>query len=424
MPPVAVDRPAVPSSLWLAERLDAVAACLPWLWLIGSPLTFAWLALGFAGAERLRRRSLALQQECDLSLLCRRLADSFGVGRDVAVAVCDRVATPVLVGIVRPVILLPVVAIAGWGPEQIEMVLLHEMAHVRRWDNLVNLLQRLVESLLFFHPAVWIVSGWIRQEREHCCDQIVVAHTGRAHAYAETLLALASERRAPAAISMALVPRRKHLVRRIRHILTPGKDHPMKLSRSVILFMATGVLAPAFWVATLAQPQLFQKDQTSHNVSPADASATVQAEQAKLKSETANKPAAVIQGKPLSDWMTELKNRDPAVRLRAVEVLGEVTSDQAGDQWPKLQIAIRSAAFQDKDPAVREAAAFFSDLVGGKLSNAPEMRKRMLDERKRKVAPRSTLLRLVDARGRPVARRGRQLLFFERLRPRTVLHCS
>ena len=184
-------------------------------------------------------------------------------------AVCDRVATPVLVGIVRPLILLPTVAMGGWGPEQIEMVLLHELAHVRRWDNLVNLLQRLVESLLFFHPAVWIVSGWIRQEREHCCDRIVVAHTGRAYAYAETLLALASEPAPLAAISLALVPRRKHLIRRIRRILSPRENHPMKLSRNLILIVTAVILAPAFWIATLAQSQTFQKAQTSQNLSPA-----------------------------------------------------------------------------------------------------------------------------------------------------------
>ena len=320
-----------------------------------------------------------------------------------AVAVCDRVATPVLVGIVRPLILLPAAAMGGWGPEQIEMVLLHELAHVRRWDNLVNLLQRLVESLLFFHPAVWIVSGWIRQEREHCCDRIVVAHTGRACAYAETLLALASEPAPLAAISVALVPRRKHLVSRIRQILTPREDHPMKLSRSLIFAAATLIVAPAFWIATLARSEPFQKAQTSQNVSPAGAAAPRPAEQVKPKDEKADKPAVVIQGKPLSDWMTALKDRDPAVRLRAVEVLGEVTSDQAGDQWSKLQIAVRSAATQDKDPAVRKAAAFFSDLISGKLSNAPDLRKRMLEEWKRTVAPTLTPLRLVDAQGRPVA---------------------
>ena len=72
------------------------------------------------------------------------------------------------------------------------MVLLHELAHVRRWDNLVNLIQRLVESVLFFHPIVWIVSGWVRKEREHCCDGIVVRQTGKARAYVETLLTLST----------------------------------------------------------------------------------------------------------------------------------------------------------------------------------------------------------------------------------------
>jgi len=70
------------------------------------------------------------------------------------------------------------------------MVLLHELAHVRRWDNLVNFLQRIVESLLFFHPAVWWVSRWLRRDREECCDAVVVAHTAKPQAYAELLVAL------------------------------------------------------------------------------------------------------------------------------------------------------------------------------------------------------------------------------------------
>ena len=106
-------------------------------------------------------------------------------------AVCDRIAAPILVGVLRPMILLPAAALAGWDPQQLEMVLLHELAHVRRYDNLVNLLQRIVESLLFFQPMVWIVSGWVRREREHCCDELVVARTRQPHAYAEMLVNLA-----------------------------------------------------------------------------------------------------------------------------------------------------------------------------------------------------------------------------------------
>jgi beta-lactamase regulating signal transducer with metallopeptidase domain len=66
---------------------------------------------------------------------------------------------------------LPPAALTGYSPDEIEMVLLHELAHVRRWDNLINLIQRIVESLLFFHPAVWLISSWVRRERESCCDR-------------------------------------------------------------------------------------------------------------------------------------------------------------------------------------------------------------------------------------------------------------
>ena len=179
------------------SRLDLAAAWLPWLWVVGSPLTFFWLACGLMGAERLRRRSRLLTDR-ESAELCGRLALALGITRRVGLAACDRLAAPVLVGILRPLILLPAAAMSGWSPDQLEMVLLHELAHVRRRDNLVNLLQRLVESVLFFHPAVWIVSGWVRREREHCCDRVVVERTGRPRAYVETLLSLSTPAADPA----------------------------------------------------------------------------------------------------------------------------------------------------------------------------------------------------------------------------------
>ena len=93
------------------------------------------------GAERLRRQSRMLDTP-DWRNTCHRLAERLKVRRTVAIATCERLVSPILVGIIRPMILLPPAALIGWTPEQVEMVLLHELAHVRRWDNLVNLLQR------------------------------------------------------------------------------------------------------------------------------------------------------------------------------------------------------------------------------------------------------------------------------------------
>ncbi len=212
--PVAADQPSSPASVagspianlapnspnavrpsTLDPRLSTLTACipyLPWLWLIGTPFTFALLVSGLVGTRRLGRASRPVHDGPIADILAC-LTASLHITRRITVAVCDRIAAPVLIGIVRPMILLPPAALTGWSPDEIEMVLLHELAHVRRWDNLINLLQRCLESLLFFHPAVWLISNWARREREACCDAAVVARTNHPHAYAELLVNIASQ---------------------------------------------------------------------------------------------------------------------------------------------------------------------------------------------------------------------------------------
>ena len=113
-------------------------------------------------------------------------------------------------------------------------------------------------------------------------------------------------------------------------------------------------------------------------------------------------PPRVIQGKTIDEWLAALKDRDPAVRKRAVEVLGERSLDPAvpADEKSRLQTAVSSLSFSDKDAEVRQAAAFFADLF--KVSDSPEMVDRLLEERQRAVDPTRRAIRLVDAQGRPV----------------------
>jgi beta-lactamase regulating signal transducer with metallopeptidase domain/thiol-disulfide isomerase/thioredoxin len=240
--------------------LEAYIPYLPWLWIIGTPVTFTLLAAGIIGTKRLRNAGRIID-EGPIAEMLERLVASLRIGRRVTVAVCDRIAAPVLIGIVRPLILLPPAALAGWTPDEIEMVLLHELAHVRRWDNLINLLQRVVESLLFFHPVVWLVSNWVRREREACCDAAVVARTNRPHAYAEMLVALAAQMPRsvlfhPAASSaMAAGPLR----RRVRAILGL-QDDPMLISgKSFAIMVAFAVLIAS--IAVLYVPTIGQAEQ-------------------------------------------------------------------------------------------------------------------------------------------------------------------
>ncbi len=94
--------------------------------------------------------------------------------RVVRVFESSAVAVPVMVGWIKPVVLLPAAALSGLTPTQVEALIAHELAHVRRHDYIVNLLQSVVETLLFYHPAVWWVSARVRAEREHCCDDLAV----------------------------------------------------------------------------------------------------------------------------------------------------------------------------------------------------------------------------------------------------------
>jgi beta-lactamase regulating signal transducer with metallopeptidase domain len=95
-----------------------------------------------------------------------------------------------VIGWLRPVILLPVSVLAGLTPQMMEAILAHELAHIRRHDYLLNMLQTAIETLLFYHPAVWWVGRKIRQERENCCDDLAVTACGDALIYARALTAL------------------------------------------------------------------------------------------------------------------------------------------------------------------------------------------------------------------------------------------
>ncbi len=233
-------------------RLESVIPYLPAFWLAGSFSTFFLLAAGLIGVHRLRRSSRLLETGA-IPDHVRVLAGSVGIARRVSVGICDRLAVPVLVGIVRPLILLPPAALCGWSVQDLEMVLMHELAHLRRWDNVVNLLQRIVESLLFFHPVVWWLSARVRLERELCCDRIVVGQLGQPFAYAELLVTLAGPGHGRRAVAVAMADRQ--VMTRIRRLFNL-EDRSMKLTMPEGLGLVGALLAGASLVFGLQAAQL------------------------------------------------------------------------------------------------------------------------------------------------------------------------
>jgi hypothetical protein len=127
------------------------------------------------------------------------------------------VDVPTVLGWLRPVIILPVAVVAQLSPAQVEAVLAHELAHVRRHDYLVNLFQRVAEAVLFYHPAIWWISARVREEREHCCDDLAIDTCGDRDNYATALAELENRRTTAPVLGLAATD--GPLLNRIRRIL-------------------------------------------------------------------------------------------------------------------------------------------------------------------------------------------------------------
>ncbi len=205
------------ASIW-AER---ILPSLVMLWFAGALIFCLRLTGGWMTAARLRRqRARTAPREWQQAL--DRLKARMRVGRQVRLLVSGLVEAPAVVGWLRPVILVPLGALAGLPTEHVEALLLHELAHIRRHDYLVNMLQSAAEALLFYHPAVWWISGHIRSERELCCDDLAVAATGDAFTYAAALTDLEACR--PAHTQSAVAANGGRLADRIAWIL--GQTRP------------------------------------------------------------------------------------------------------------------------------------------------------------------------------------------------------
>ncbi len=208
----------------------------------GVGLMLLRLAVGLWGGRRLCRRAIPVTDGSLLSAL-QRQSNALGLKLQPLLAYCERVTVPTVVGVLKPMILLPVSIASGLSPEQIESVLAHELAHLRRYDHLVNLLQRVIESLLFFHPAVWWVSHRVREEREHCCDDLVIACGAMPLDYAKSLLRVAELSRASrlgrsiSAISLlATGDKPSNLRQRIARLLGESATPSLRLSPRVLMF--------------------------------------------------------------------------------------------------------------------------------------------------------------------------------------------
>jgi beta-lactamase regulating signal transducer with metallopeptidase domain/HEAT repeat protein len=219
----------------IRTRLSLVVS----LWLVGVLILSIRLFDAWLFARRLTHDGTSPAPETHRRTL-ERLSERLGIRRTVVLLESAFLQGPAVVGWLRPVVLLPAVALTGLTPQQVEALIAHELAHVKRHDFLVNLLQSSIETLLFYHPAVWYVSRRVREIREHCCDDVAVRVSGDPEAYARALLGLASARAGMP--SLATAASGGALFERVRRIL--AADHqraetfPRWMVGAVVLFAA------------------------------------------------------------------------------------------------------------------------------------------------------------------------------------------
>ncbi|HKW01066.1 MAG TPA: M56 family metallopeptidase [Vicinamibacterales bacterium] len=213
------------------------------VWGAGVCLFGVHLLRGGRQVARLRRSASPLVAADRLETL-RRLSARLGLTSPVQLFESRAIDVPAAIGWLRPAIVVPVSALAGLSPSHFEAILAHELAHVRRHDYLVNVVQRLVETLLFYHPAVWWVSGWIRREREHCCDELAASVCGDRVGYARALRALEELRADTPALAMGasggdLLVRIRRLVDRTP-VPAPGWPGGVAMFVPLVAFLAVG----------------------------------------------------------------------------------------------------------------------------------------------------------------------------------------
>ncbi len=171
----------------IVDALNASVPLLAWLWCTGLVVMGTRFGGSFFYLRTLRAQKniAAISPFWELEL--KRLSRALGLRHEVAIATSARVSSPLTLGSISPIILLPTGLLSGMSTTQIEAILVHELYHIKRHDYIINICQALVEVLLFYHPAIWHINNIIREERESCCDDQTVAFCGDAIAYARTL---------------------------------------------------------------------------------------------------------------------------------------------------------------------------------------------------------------------------------------------
>lgn len=234
-----------------ANWLDAHAALIGWFWLAGVVLVSLRLLGGYCWALNLRRRHVQ-HVAAAYADLCAHLAAKMGIKKAVAFRESHRISEPVTLGFLKPIILFPVGMLLQLNTEQVEALLLHELAHIRRADYLVNLLQLFLEACFFYHPLFWLLSKETRDLREYACDTLALRYHKNKVQYAHTLTVLKINQLQFKNQFVMQATGKYNFAARIRRIV--GETPPPSSGQSILVLLLLLFVAVAGWASKRPEP--------------------------------------------------------------------------------------------------------------------------------------------------------------------------
>ena len=278
---------------WLDGQLNLVT----FIWGIGVVLSCLYFIMGLSYLHYLQTYRVKMP-EPDWAERFSRLCTQMGIRGKVRFLLSEVVHDPVTFRLLRPVILLPTSLMTGLEPKQIELLLLHELAHIRRYDFTVNILQTLVEIVFFYHPALWWISRNIRTTREHCCDDAVLAVQNQPVLYAEALTRIPNsnfslKRR----LAMSANNNKGILSQRIFRLFGQYESQP-PIYRSILMAFLLLFLSLGSQAFLVAEEPVTEAEEVT--VVQADQTSELQQEELVLEPATSIEPAAVSQESPQS----------------------------------------------------------------------------------------------------------------------------
>src|SRR6185437_1697975 len=225
-----------PTSISSIFSLSFLNDYLPWLvgfYLLGIFWYSLKLSVNFLQSNHLKKKEI-FEIDSDWQDHIIQLSERMNITRPLKTFFSGLVNTPMMIGFLKPVILLPLALMNHLTPQQFEAILLHELAHVRRNDYVLNILQSVVDAILFFNPFAWWITHKIREERENCCDEMVLQLSDPYH-YARALLAL-EEPAKYSPLIMTAIGKRSQLFHRIKKIMEM-KNNPLNVRQKFITFL-------------------------------------------------------------------------------------------------------------------------------------------------------------------------------------------